>query len=128
MAREKVPNPVRESSPTKMRVPTPAASRPGTRMRPSKGPPSPEASINRKAPRMGEPSRVLMAAKLPAEAMTMAAVGGASRLARWTASMPNPPPMAMSGASGPRTTPRLKVASEARKTPAARSGWVHRRP
>ena len=70
----------------------------------------------------GEPIRVLMAAKAPADAITMAAVGGASRLARFTASIPSPPPMAMRGASGPRTTPRLRVASEARKTPGSSFG------
>ena len=58
-----------------------------------------------------------MAAKLPAEAITTAAMGGASFLTRWTASAPSPPPMAISGASGPRTTPRLRVAREARITP-----------
>ncbi len=117
MAREKLPNPVNESRPMKMRVPMPAASRPGTSTRPRRGPPRPDASISRNAPTMGEPSRALMAAKLPAEAMTTAAVGGASRLTRCTASAPRPPPMAINGASGPRTTPRLRVASEARTTP-----------
>src|ERR1039458_10806418 len=73
----------------------------------------PVASMRRKAPTMGEPSRVLMAAKLPAPAMTMVAVGGASRFARWTASAPSPPPMATSGPSGPSTTPNARVASAA---------------
>ncbi len=117
MASEKVPNPLNESSPTKMRVPTPAASNPGTRTRPSIGPPRPVASSRMNAPRMGEPNRVLMAAKLPAAAMTVAAVGGASRRARRTAITPRIPPMRMSGASGPRTAPRLKVAREATTTP-----------
>ena len=117
MASEKLPNPVSESRPMKMRVPMPAASSPGTSTRPRSGPPSPDASIRRKAATMGEPSRALMAAKLPAEAITTAAVGGASFLTRCTARAPSPPPMAMSGASGPRTTPRLRVASEARITP-----------
>ncbi len=61
------------------------------------GPPSPTASISRKAPTMGEPNSVLMAAKLPAAAITTAAVGGASLLASCTASTPSPPPMAISG-------------------------------
>ncbi len=65
MAREKVPHPVRLSSPTKTRVPMPAARRPGTSTRPSTGPPSPEASMSRNAPMIGDPSRVLIAAKLP---------------------------------------------------------------
>ena len=34
------------------------------------GPPSPAASINKKAPTMGEPNSVLIAAKLPAAPMT----------------------------------------------------------
>ena len=123
MDREKLPNPVSESRPMKMRVPIPAANRPGTRTRPRTGPPSPDASINKKAPTMGEPSRALMAAKLPAEAITRAAVGGASFLARCTARAPSPP-MAISGASGPRTTPRARVASAARNTPEARRRWV----
>jgi hypothetical protein len=122
MANEKVPNPVRESNPTKISVPTPAANSPGTSTSPRTGPPTPAASIRRKAPRMGDPNRVLMAAKLPAEAMTMAAVGGASLAARWMASVPNPPPMAISGASGPSTTPRLSVARAAKKTPGSSIG------
>ena len=117
MASEKVPNPVNEFRPTKMSVPTPAASSPGTRTSSSRGPPMPAASMSRKAPRMGEPNKVLMAAKLPAEDITTAAAGGASRLARFTDRSPRPPPMAMSGASGPRTTPRLKVANAAMATP-----------
>ena len=63
MAREKVPEPVNESRPTKTSVPTPAARRPGTRTSPSIGPPRPAASINRKAPAIGDPNSVLIAAK-----------------------------------------------------------------
>ncbi len=117
MASEKVPNPVSESSPTKMSVPTPAASRPGSSTSPSMAPPRPAASISRNAPAIGEPNNVLMAAKLPAAAMTVTAVGGTSRLARRTAMTPKVPPMAIRGASGPRTTPRLRVANEAMTTP-----------
>ena len=86
MASENVPRPVRLSRPMKIRVPMPAARSPGTSTRPSRGPPRPAASISRKAPTNGEPSRVLIAAKLPAAAMTVAAMGGASRAARLTAS------------------------------------------
>ena len=117
MAKENVPNPVKESRPTKTRVPMPAARSPGTRTRPSIGPPSPTASMRRNAPAMGEPKSVLIAAKLPAAAMTVIAVGGASRRARRTAMTPRIPPMAMSGASGPRTMPRLSVARAATITP-----------
>ena len=122
MDKEKVPNPVNEPRPTKMSVPMPAASRPGMRTRAIIGPPRPDASMRRKAPRMGDPNRVLMAAKPPAAAMTMEAVGGASRLANRTDSRPRPPPMAISGASGPRTAPRLKVARAARATPGSSTG------
>jgi len=70
MAREKVPSPVQASRPMKISVPIPAASRPGSSTSPSIGPPSPDASINRNAPRRGLPSRVLIEAKLPEEAST----------------------------------------------------------
>jgi hypothetical protein len=55
-------------------------------------PPSPVASISRKAPVRGEPSRVAMAAKLPAAATTVWVRAGASRLASRTAMTPSPPP------------------------------------
>ena len=79
--------------------------------------------MRRKAPTNGEPSRVLMAAKLPAAAMTVAAMGGASLAASLTARTPSPPPMAMSGASGPSTAPSDRVASAARTTPNNSIGW-----
>ncbi len=44
----------------------------------------PAASMMRKAPSSGEPSSVLTAAKLPADAIIVAAIGGASRFARCT--------------------------------------------
>ena len=43
---------------------------------------------------------MLIAAKLPADAMIIKAIGGASFFARWTVSAPSPPPIAISGASG----------------------------
>ena len=58
-----------------------------------------------------------MAAKLPAPPMTTLAMAGASFLTRCTASTPSPLPMAINGASGPRTTPRLSVANAAAKMP-----------
>ena len=58
-----------------------------------------------------------MAAKLPADAMIVTAIGGASFFARRTARAPSPPPIAISGASGPSTAPRLSVVSAARTTP-----------
>ena len=121
-ASENVPKPVQASSPTKMSEPTPAASRPGTSTTPSKAPPSPDTSIIRNAPTMGDPSSVLMAAKLPAAPITMLARAGASRLIRCTASTPRPLPMAISGASGPSTAPRLSVAKAAMTMPGSSIG------
>ena len=68
----------------------------------------------RNAPSTGEPSSVLIAAKLPADAMIVSAIGGASFFARCTVSAASPPPIAISGASGPSTAPRLSVVSAAR--------------
>ena len=117
MLNEKVPNPVRWSRPTKTSDPTPAASRPGNSTISMVGPPSPTTSMSRKAPTRGEPRSVAIAAKLPAPPMTTLAIAGASRLARCTASTPSPLPMAISGASGPSTTPRLRVANDAATMP-----------
>ena len=78
-ASENVPNPVSSSRPRKISEPTPAASRPGTSTTPSIGPPSPAASRSRNAPMIGEPRSELIAAKLPAAAITVAAWSGASR-------------------------------------------------
>jgi hypothetical protein len=73
---------------------------------------------------MGEPKRVLMAAKLPAAPMTTLAVAGASFLTKCTAKTPIPLPIAISGASGPRTTPRLSVANAAITMPGRSTGAV----
>ena len=95
----------------------PEASSPGSATRLSVIPPMPAASMIRKAPSTGEPSRVLIAAKLPAEAMMVRAIGGASFFARCTVSAARPPPMAIRGASGPSTAPRLSVVSAASTIP-----------
>ena len=71
---------------------------------------------------MGDPSSALTAAKLPAAAMTITAISGASRLIRRMVSTPMPLPSAISGASGPSTTPRLSVANAARTMPAISAG------
>ena len=110
---EKVPSPVHASSPTNTSAPMPEASRPGRATRLSVVPATPAASMIRKAPSTGEPSRVLIAAKLPAEARIVTAIGGASFFARWIVSAASPPPIAISGASGPSTAPRLRVANAA---------------
>ena len=104
MASEKVPSPVRLSRPMKISEPMPAASSPGISTRPSIGPPSPVASMSRNAPTMGDPSSVLMAAKLPADAITAFAWSGTSRLAMRTDSAASPPPIRISGISGPSTS------------------------
>ncbi len=79
-ASENVPRPVQASSPTKTSAPMPEASRPGSATRLRVAPAMPAASMMRKAPSSGEPSSVLTAAKLPADAMIVTAIGGASRL------------------------------------------------
>jgi hypothetical protein len=84
----------------------------------------PAASSIRNALSSGEPNSALMAAKLPAAAITVVAVGGASRAARRTASAPSPLPMRMSGASGPRTTPKLNVPSAASRMLGRSTGGV----
>ncbi len=109
-ASEKVPRPVQVSKPRKTRAPMPEASRPGRATRLSVAPAIPAASMMRNAPSTGDPSRVLTAAKLPAEAMTVRAIGVASFLTSRTVSAASPDPMAISGASGPSTAPRLVTA------------------
>ena len=102
----------------KISEPIPAATRPGTSTSPSIGPPSPDASITRKAPVSGEPRRVLTAAKLPeAPRPRWTACGGASRLARRTSAAASPPPSAIRGASGPMTAPKASPARAASATP-----------
>ena len=73
--------------------------------------------MSKTLPSNGDPSRVLIAAKLPALAMMRMAVGGESFLIARMASPPSPPPSAISGASGPRTAPSASVASAANTTP-----------
>ena len=88
--------------------------RSGTSTTPSIGPPIPPASIKRNAPTIGEPSSVLIAAKLPAEAITTVAVAGASRLTRCTARTPMPLPIAMratSAAMPPKPIPPVASAT-----------------
>ena len=85
---------------------------------PSIGPPSPDASLSRNAPVMGDPSSVAMAVKLPALASTLTPWAGTfRRLAARVASTARPPPMAISGISVPCTAPETRVASAAKMTP-----------
>ena len=101
MASENVPAPVQELRPTKIRAPTPAASRPGMSTMSSIAPPRPAASMSRKAAAIGLPNRVEMAAKLPALATT--ALRAARPPCGGRARQASPPPSAISGASGPST-------------------------
>ena len=112
-----MPHPVMPSRPMKTSEPMPAASSPGASTTPIIGPASPATSIRRNAPTIGEPSNVLIAAKLPAAPMTTIACAGASFFTRCTISAASPPPMAISGASGPRTAPNDSVTNAARTTP-----------
>ena len=72
-ASENVPSPVQWPRPVNTRAPTPAASRPGSSTSSSVALLRPAASISRNAPTSGEPSSVLMAAKLPAALSTTTA-------------------------------------------------------
>ena len=108
---ENVPSPVRWSRTMKISEPTPAASRPGTSTSSSMAPPSPEASISRNAPSRGEPSSVLMAAKLPAAATTVAVLGGASRLTRRTPARPQGHQISPSWRARRTVSPQPVVAS-----------------
>ena len=67
---------------------------------------------------MGDPSSVLTAAKLPVAPSTLTAWSGTSRcLDSRVTRMARPPPIAISGISGPSTAPKTRVASAARMTP-----------
>lgn len=76
------------------------------------------------APTTGEPKTVARAAKLPAAARTIPAWSGTARRDRCTANNASPVPRAISGASGPRTTPSPIDASAARSTPGSSTGVV----
>ena len=79
-------------------------------------PPIPAASNSKKAPTTGDPSKVEMAAKLPAAPMITMACLGASFLIRRTIDAARTMPITTSGISGPSTPPKLSVASEATRT------------
>ena len=90
---------------------------PGIRISGRVAPPRPLASITSTAATIGEPKITEIAAKLPAAAMIRSSCGGASRLASLTESIASAAPMAMSGASGPSTAPRPRVATAASTMP-----------
>ncbi len=114
--------PVQEPMPSETSEPIPAAIRPGTRTILNWEPPSPIASIRIIDAIRGEPRRKETAAKVD-EAATMSTICcGGSFCNRLAASTPSPPPIAISGASGPITAPRPIEARAARVTPGRASG------
>ena len=114
--------PVQFAMPRNTSEPTPPAISPGIRISGSIAPPSPLASMTRIAATMGEPKMTEIAAKLPAAAMMRSNCGGASRFASFTENVASPAPIAMSGASGPSTRPRPRVANAARAMPGTMFG------
>ena len=108
--------------PMKMTEPIPADIRPGSRIRGSIGPPSPAASIKMIAPMTGEPKIVAIAANAALAASTAMTWSGVSFFTSRTATTARPPPSAMSGASGPSTSPRPRVASAASRMPGSSTG------
>jgi len=110
--------------PMKMTEPIPADIRPGSSTSGSIGPPSPAASIKMIAPMTGEPKMVAIAANAAIAASTAMTWLGVSFFTCRTARTARPAPRAMSGASGPSTRPRPKVASAASRMPGSSAGWV----
>ena len=116
--------PVNEPMPIETSDPMPAASRPGTSTIFSCAPPRPMASISSTAAITGEPKISATAENVPQAATSVATCGVASRRSRCTAYRPSAPPIAISGASGPRTRPNEIVASPASMTPGSSTGSV----
>ena len=116
-ARALVLSPVQFPMPMNTSEPIPPASRPGSSTTGSIAPPRPVASMMTTAPITGEPKIVEIAAKLPAAAINPTAWSGASLLTTRIDRVPRPAPSAISGASGPSTSPRPRVASAASITP-----------
>ena len=110
--------------PTSMSDPMPAASMPGTSTTGNRGPPSPAASITTIEAISGDSKIIARAANVPAAAITAVNSSVASFLTRRMTKTPRPPPSAMSGASGPRTTPSPMPATAARRTLGSSIGWV----
>ena len=100
----------------------PAASMPGTSTSGRRSPPIPLASMRMTAATSGESKIRLSAAKVPEAPITADTSGGRSLGISRTASRPNPPPKAISGASGPSTTPNPIVATAASMTPGSSTG------
>ena len=84
----------------------------------------PAASIISTAAITGEPNRNETAANVPQAAISCWTSGGASRRIRRMTRKPIAPPIAISGASGPSTTPNPIEASAAHSTPGSSIGCV----
>ena len=109
--------------PMKMTEPIPADIRPGSSSTSgSIGPPSPAASIKIIAPMTGDPKMVAIAANAALAASTAVTWLGVSFLTCRTARIASPAPRAMSGASGPSTRPRPRVARAASRMPGSSAG------
>src|SRR4051794_4169596 len=93
----------------------PAASRPAGSTTRSPRRSSAAASMSITAPTKGDPKMKEIAAKLPDAAMTARSWSGASARTSRIARRPSPAPNAMSGASGPSTTPSPIVAAAERE-------------
>ena len=119
-----MPSPVSDPIPIEARLPIPAAISPGTRMIFWRAPPSAVASISSTAAISGEEKMNAIAAKLPAAATTSKPCWGTSRLVMRTVSGASPAPSAMSGASGPRTSPNPIVPIAASRMPGRSTGKV----
>ncbi len=117
-------SPVQCPKPMKTRAPIPLASRHGSSRTTSWGPASPAASIIITAATSGLPKMVEIAAVDPAAPSTAPSLGSAARLAALTVISAKALPMAISGASGPRTVPSGRQASAARTTPGSSRGRV----
>ena len=100
-----------------MTAPIPAARRPGTRTSPIIGPPIPDPSINRKAPVSGEPSRVLIAAKLPEAPTTWMDWAGRSRFTARTTAVPPAPAQGDQRGLGPDDRPESEAGQCGRAMP-----------
>ena len=73
----------------------------------------------------GEPKIVAIAANAARAAESTAMTcSGVSFFTSRTAKIAEPPPRAMSGASGPSTNPRPSVASAASRMPGSSTGWA----
>ncbi len=121
IAYAEVLRPVKDPSPSETSEPIPAASSPGTSTRRNLGPPIAVTSTMRTAAASGELKTNDTAAKLPDAATRVTTWLGAPARTRRIAITPRPAPRAISGASGPITTPNPIAAIPARRIPGSSS-------